>query len=126
MLTGSTFPNGILMLLLKDTSSPQEYDQAVFRLQNQYIKTFVGENGETIKFNMKPQAFFVDFDLDGVFVMQEQKAQVYNVNTDEVGNSKLCERIEEEVRISPVIVINKDKIAQITATDIMKAVGEYS
>lgn len=113
------------MLLLKDTSSPQEYDQAVFRLQNQYIKTFVGENGETLKFNMKPQAFFVDFDLDGVFVMQEQKAQVYNVNTDEVGNSQLCERIEEEVRISPVIVINKDKIAQIT-TDIMKAVGEYS
>ena len=126
MLTGSTVPEWDTMLFLKDTSSPQEYDQAVFRLQNQYIKTFIDENGETIKFNMKPQTLLVDFDPDRVFVMQEQKAQVYNVNTDEAGNSKLCERIEEELRISPVIVMNKDKIVQITATDILKAVSEYS
>ena len=126
MLTGSTVPEWDTMLFLKDTSSPQEYDQAVFRLQNQYIKTFVDENGETIKFNMKPQTLLVDFDPDRVFVMQEQKAQVYNVNTDEAGNSKLRERIEEELRISPVIVMNKDRIVQITATDILKAVSEYS
>ena len=126
MLTGSTVPEWDTMLFLKDTSSPQEYDQAVFRLQNQYIKTFADENGETIKFNMKPQTLLVDFDPDRVFVMQEQKAQVYNVNTDEAGNSKLRERIEEELRISPVIVMNKDKIVQITATEILKAVSEYS
>ncbi len=126
MLTGSTVPEWDTMLLLKDTSSPQEYDQAIFRLQNQYIKTFVDENGETIKFNMKPQTLLVDFDPDRVFVMQEQKAQIYNVNTDEAGNSKLRDRIEEELRISPVIVMNKDKIVQITATDILKAVSEYS
>ena len=126
MLTGSTVPEWDTMLFLKDTSSPQEYDQAIFRLQNQYIKTFVDENGETIKFNMKPQTLLVDFDPDRVFIMQEQKAQVYNVNTDEAGNSKLRERIEEELRISPVIVMNKDKIVQITATDILKAVSEYS
>lgn len=126
MLTGSTVPEWDTMLFLKDTSSPQEYDQAVFRLQNQYIKTFADEKGETIKFNMKPQTLLVDFDPDRVFVMQEQKAQVYNVNTDEAGNSKLRERIEEELRISPVIVMNKDKIVQITATDILKAVSEYS
>lgn len=126
MLTGSTVPEWDTMLFLKDTSSPQEYDQAVFRLQNQYIKAFVDENGETIKFNMKPQTLLVDFDPDRVFVMQEQKAQVYDVNTDEAGNSKLRERIEEELRISPVIVMNKDRIVQITATDILKAVSEYS
>lgn len=126
MLTGSTVPEWDTMLFLKDASSPQEYDQAVFRLQNQYIKTFADENGETIKFNMKPQTLLVDFDPDRVFVMQEQKAQVYNVNTDEAGNSKLRERIEEELRISPIIVMNKDKIVQITATDILQAVSEYS
>lgn len=126
MLTGSTVPEWDTMLFLKDTSSPQEYDQAIFRLQNQYIKTFVDENGETIKFNMKPQTLLIDFDPDRVFIMQEKKAQVYNVNTDEAGNSKLRERIEEELRISPIIVMNKDKIVQITATDILKAVSEYS
>ena len=79
-----------------------------------------------IKFNMKPQTLLVDFDPDRVFVMQELKAQVYNVCTDEAGNSKLRERFEEELRISPVIVMNKDRIVQITATDILKAVSEYS
>ena len=126
MLTGSTVPEWDTMLFLKDTSSPQEYDQAVFRLQNQYIKTFVDENGETIKFNMKPQTLLVDFDPDRVFVMQEQKAQVYNVNTDEAGNTKLEDRIREELRISPIIVMNKDKIHQVEARDIIKAISEYS
>lgn len=126
MLTGSTVPEWDTMLFLKDTSSPQEYDQAVFRLQNQYIREYVGDDGKTIKFNMKPQTLLVDFDPDRVFVMQGQKAQVYNVNTDETGNRKLRERIEEELNISPIIVMNKDKITRIEAADIMKAVSEYS
>lgn len=126
MLTGSTVPEWDTMLFLKDTSSPQEYDQAVFRLQNQYIREYVGDDGKTIKFNMKPQTLLVDFDPDRVFIMQGQKAQVYNVNTDETGNRKLRERIEEELSISPIIVMNKDKITRTEATDIMKAVSEYS
>ena len=126
MLTGSTVPEWDTMLFLKDTSSPQEYDQAVFRLQNQYIKTFVDENGETIKFNMKPQTLLVDFDPDRVFVMQEQKSQVYNVNTDEAGNTRLEDRIREELRISPIIVMNADRLKQVEPRDIIKAVSEYS
>ena len=69
MLTGSTVPEWDTMLYLKDTASPQEYDQAIFRLQNQYIKTFTNANGETIKLNMKPQTLLVDFDPDRVFMM---------------------------------------------------------
>ena len=41
MLTGSTVKEWDTMLFLKDVSSPQEYDQAIFRLQNQYIKEYV-------------------------------------------------------------------------------------
>ena len=126
MLTGSTVPEWDTMLFLKDTASPQDYDQAIFRLQNQYVKEYVGDDGKTIRFNMKPQTLLVDFDPDRVFIMQGQKAQVYNVNTDETGNDKLRKRIEEELHISPIIVMNKDRIAQIEATDIMKAVSEYS
>ena len=126
MLTGSTVPEWDTMLFLKDTSSPQEYDQAVFRLQNQYIREYVGDDGKTIRYNMKPQTLLVDFDPDRVFVMQEQKAQVYNVNTDEAGNTKLEDRIREELRISPIIVMNKDKIHQVEPRDIIKAVSEYS
>lgn len=126
MLTGSTVEQWDTMLFLKDTASPQDYDQAIFRLQNQYIKTYVNGDDKKIKYNMKPQTLLVDFDPNRVFLMQEQKAQIYNVNVDEAGNSKLSDRIKEELRISPVIVLNRDKMEQIQAADILKAVSEYS
>mgnify|MGYP006982965785 FL=1 len=74
MLTGSTVEQWDTMIFLKDTSSPQEYDQAVFRLQNQYVQSYVDEEGKVIKFNMKPQTLLVDFDPHRMFIMQEQKS----------------------------------------------------
>lgn len=126
MLTGSTVPEWDTMLYLKDTASPQEYDQAVFRLQNQYVKTFKDETtGKTIKFNMKPQTLLVDFDPNRMFVMQEKKSKIYNANVDTGGNSELEKRIKKELEISPIITINKDKIERVVATDILEAVSNY-
>ena len=62
MLTGTTVEYWDTMIYLKNTASPQEYDQAIFRLQNQYIKTYENEDGDVIKYNMKPQTLLVDFD----------------------------------------------------------------
>lgn len=126
MLTGSTVEQWDTMLFLKDTASPQEYDQAIFRLQNQFVKKFVDDNGHVIKYNMKPQTLLVDFLPDRMFRMQEQKSQIYNVNVDEAGNSRLEDRIREELRVSPIIVMNSDKMEQVQAADILHAVSEYS
>ena len=126
MLTGSTVKEWDTMLFLKDVSSPQEYDQAIFRLQNQYVKTYKEDCGDTIKYNMKPQTLLVDFDPDRMFFMQEQKSMIYNVNTDERGNDELEKRIGREIEISPIIVVNKGKIAEVTPTDIIDAVRNYS
>ncbi|MCM1295995.1 MAG: DEAD/DEAH box helicase family protein [Muribaculaceae bacterium] len=125
MLTGSTVEYWDTMLFLKDTASPQEYDQAIFRLQNPYIKTYVDDGGNTIKYNMKPQTLLVDFSPDRMFVMQEQKSMIYNVNVDEAGNSKLEERLKEELRISPIVVLNEDKIIEVNATDILQKISDY-
>lgn len=125
MLTGSTVPEWDTMLYLKDTSSPQEYDQAIFRLQNQYIKTYKDESGNTIKFNMKPQTLLVDFDPNRMFVMQEQKSLIYNVNVDIGGNRELESRIREDLEISPIITLNKDKMERVKAVDILTAVSDY-
>ena len=125
MLTGSTVEQWDTMLYFKDTSSPQEYDQSIFRLQNQYIRTLSSEKG-FIKENLKPQTLLVDFDPDRLFRMQEQKSLIYNVNTEENGNSKLRERIVEELRISPIIMMNHNKIKQVDATNILEAVSEYN
>ncbi len=126
MLTGSTVEQWDTMLYFKDTASAQEYDQATFRLQNQYIKTYQNENGQIIRYNMKPQTLLVDFDPNRLFVMQEQKAQIYNVNTDEAGNSKLQARLEEELHISPVVVMNKNKLEQVKAEQILEKISAYS
>lgn len=126
MLTGSTVEYWDTMIYLKNTVSPQEYDQAIFRLQNQYIKTYENENGDVIKYNMKPQTLLVDFDPARLFIMQEQKAQIYNVNIDESGNSKLEERLRRELEISPIITLNHNKMVKITPTDILQEISNYS
>lgn len=126
MLTGSTVPEWDTMLYLKDTASPQEYDQAIFRLQNQFIKIFKEPNGDVVKFNMKPQTLLVDFNPNRMFQIQEHKSQIYNVNTESNGNSKLEERIRKELEISPIVVLNNNKIVQIQPADILDAVRKYS
>ena len=125
MLTGSTVPEWDTMLFFKDTTSPQEYDQAIFRLQNQYIKTYTDKNGDTIKYNMKPQTLLVDFDPNRMFVMQESKSKIYNVNIESGGNSELEKRIRQELQISPIITVNKDKIVEVSATDILEVISNY-
>ena len=126
MLTGTTVPQWDTMLYLKGTASPQEYDQAIFRLQNQYITTFKDESGKTIKYNMKPQTLLVDFDPNRMFILQELKSQFYNVNTEVQGNAQLKKRIVKELEVSPIIVLNKNKLQQATPTNITDAVREYS
>lgn len=126
MLTGSTVPEWDTMLYLKDTASPQEYDQAIFRLQSQYIKVLKEPEGDTVKYNMKPQTLLVDFNPNRMFQMQEQKSQIYNVNVESNGNTKLEERIKRELQISPIVVINNNKMVEVEPTDILDAVRQYS
>ena len=126
MLTGSTVPEWDTMLYLKETASPQEYDQAVFRLQNPYTKIYQTETGEIAKRNMKPQTLLVDFDPDRMFFLQELRAHIYDINTDANGNRNLLERIEKELKVSPVIWLNKDKLQEVTPNDILNFIRQYS
>lgn len=126
MLTGSTVEYWDTLLYLKDTSSPQDYDQAIFRIQNPYVKTLKDANGDEIKYDMKPQTLLVDFDIDRLFQLQALKSQIFNSNTDANGNSELEKRMKHELEISPVIVVNKDRLNKITPNDIMEAISEYS
>ena len=126
MLTGSTVPEWDTMLFLKDTSSPQEYDQAVFRLQSSFVRDMADGNGRKIRFNMKPQTLLVDFDPARLFQLQANRAQAYNVNTEKNGNCELEKRVARELDVSPVILFNKDKIHRVEASDIMAEISRYS
>lgn len=126
MLTGSTVKEWDTMLYLKDSASPQEYDQAVFRLQNQYVRTLTSDNGESIKYNMKPQTLLVDFDPNRMFRLQEQRSQIYNANTEQRGNEELRCRIARELEYSPIVTIGSNGLQRVSPTDVMDAVRAYS
>ena len=126
MLTGSTVPQWDTMLYLKETESPQEYDQAIFRLQNPYVVTYTDGEGHIAKRNMKPQTLLVDFDPNRMFFLQELRAHIYDINTDANGNRHLLERIEKELKVSPVIWLNKDKLQEVTPNDILNFIRKYS
>lgn len=127
MLTGSTVEQWDTMLYLKDTASPQEYDQATFRLQSQHVRELAAPDGaQTIKENLKPQTLLVDFDPGRLFRMQELRSLMSNVNADEAGNAKLVDRLEEDLRISPVVTINSNRLAEVEPANILDAVREYN
>lgn len=126
MLTGSTVEQWDTILFFKDTASPQEYDQAIFRIQSPYVKKMIVEGEKEIKFDMKPQTLLVDFDIDRLFRLQALKAQISNTNIDKKGNAELEHRMSEELKISPVIVLNKDRLKKVEPADIMEAISEYS
>lgn len=133
MLTGCTVPQWDTMIFLKDTASPQDYDQAIFRLQSQYVVDYEGkelvdgvEVKKVIKKDMKPQTLLVDFNPQRMFYLQETKSRINNINTADGGNDESEERIKRDLEVSPIIHIAENKLVEVTPTDILKAVSEYS
>ena len=133
MLTGCTVPQWDTMIFLKDTASPQDYDQAIFRLQSQYIVEYEGKelvDGEevkkVIKKDMKPQTLLVDFNPQRMFYLQETKSRINNINTADGGNDESEARIKRDLEVSPIIHISENKLVEVEPSDILKAVSEYS
>lgn len=131
LLTGSTVPEWDTMIFLKETKSPQEYDQAIFRLQNPYVQTVSSQKDgagivRVVKRNLKPQTLLVDFNPERMFRMQELRGVVYNTNVGDNGLAMLRERIKKELEISPVIFCNKDKLKQAEAQDLINLLVAYS
>ncbi len=126
MLTGSTVPEWDTMLYLKDTSSPQEYDQATFRLQNQFVDKYSSEDGDFIKFDKKPQTLLIDFSPNRVFSMQESRSLFYNASTSQNGRDALVEHISKDLSYSPIITLNKDHLRRVEALDLLTAIDNYS
>lgn len=126
MLTGSTVPYWDTMIYLKDTTTPEEYDQAVFRLQSPYVTEYKADDGSIIKYDMKPQTLLVDFDPNRMFRLQAYKSEIYNVNIDERGGNEWVKRISKELKLSPIIRFNIDKIHEVNALNIVDVIRHYS
>ena len=127
MLTGSTVKEWDTMIFLRNTASPQDYDQAIFRLQNPYIKTIASkDSNKIIKYDMKPQTLLVDFDPVRMFTLQHKKSLIANINNYERGNENLMDKIARELEIAPIIYMNHSKLQKVEAKDIVDSIRNYN
>lgn len=126
MLTGSTVKEWDTMIFLRNTSSPQDYDQAIFRLQSQYVKTIKSEDGKIIRQDMKPQTILVDFDPVRMYTLQHKKSLIANINKSERGNEVLETKLKRELEIAPIIFMNHSKLGRVEAQDIVDTIRNYN
>ena len=126
MLTGSTVKEWDTMIFLRNTSSPQDYDQAIFRLQSQYVKTIKSEDGKIIRQDMKPQTILVDFDPVRMYTLQHKKSLIANINKSERGNEVLETKLKRELEIAPIIFMNHSKLGMVEAQDIVDTIRNYN
>lgn len=135
MLTGSTVKEWDTMIFLKDTSSPQEYDQAIYRLQSQYVKKIKWDTRSKkpdgkevyVERDMKPQTLLVDFDPSRLFRLQYSNAIIANAAVDgKKGNDAIKETLRRDVTISPIIYLNRGRIEQITENNIIDEIRKYN
>lgn len=126
MLTGSTVKEWDTMIFLRNTSSPQDYDQAIFRLQSQYVKTIKSEDGKIIRQDMKPQTILVDFDPVRMYTLQHKKSLIANINKAERGNEVLDAKLKRELEIAPIIFMNHSKLGRVEAQDIVDTIRNYN
>lgn len=126
MMTGCTVKEWDTMIFLRNTASPQDYDQATFRLQSQYIKTIESSDGKKIKCNMKPQTLLVDFDPARMYSLMHRKSLIVLINNSERGNEILERNLRRELEIAPIICMTHDKLRQMEAADIVDAIRNYN
>lgn len=130
MLTGSTVREWDTMIFLKGTSSPQEYDQAIYRLQSQYLQKIHTTTPKTneekyVVRDMKPQTLLVDFDPTRMFRMQRLRTLISNAINGKKGNAELAEQLDADLSISPIITIDNNNIQRVMPVDIINKLREY-
>ncbi|WP_338527872.1 Eco57I restriction-modification methylase domain-containing protein [Bacillus sp. MAG717A] len=128
MLTGSTVPEWDTMVFLRDTKSPQDYDQAIFRLQSPWIKEIKDTvTGEIVgKEDMKPQTLLIDFSPSRIFKIESERALVVNAAEGKSGNEQQEEQLKRNISVSPIIYLNMNKLVEATPTNIIAKIREYS
>ncbi|MDE7440129.1 MAG: Eco57I restriction-modification methylase domain-containing protein, partial [Clostridia bacterium] len=124
MLTGVTVKEWDTMIMLKNTQSPQEYDQAIFRIQNQFVQEYAAENGSKFKKDLKPQTILVDFDPVRMFNIQGLSTRV--VNKVKGNNQSLEKTVSDDLSFSPIIAYNAKKLVKVEPKNLIELILKYN
>ena len=140
-LTGVSVPLWDAMFYMKDTASPQEYDQAIFRLCTRNVgnATYTDENGveQKQKICRKANVYLIDFKVDRMYNMMVNSA-VSQCGADKSKKhniEEVKELINKSIEQVPTYVDSVydtngkhilNGIHEITADDLLKQYVKYN
>lgn len=140
-LTGVSVPLWDAMFYMKDTASPQEYDQAIFRLCTRNVgnATYTDENGveQKQKICRKANVYLIDFKVDRMYNMMVNSA-VSQCGADKSKKhniEEVKELINKSIEQTPTYVDSVydtngkhilNGIHEITADDLLKQYVKYN
>lgn len=101
-LTGVSIPLLDSMLFMKDSKSPQDYDQAILRLCTRHVV----ENKETgIKVNLKPNVYLIDFNICRMFDLMKRSAEdMIYAKSQNNKHISMDEMIKKELDAEPIYI----------------------
>ena len=138
-LTGVSMPLVDSMIYLKNASSPQEYDQNIFRLCTRNVKKVSkGNDKEGPEFvNMKDNVYLIDFNISNMFNMLANSAKMRalaDVKDDKNINimDRISEYMKEDLKAIPLYCEDgkskeiTGKMKVIDSNDLMEIYANYN
>lgn len=108
-LTGVSMPCIDSMIFLKNASSPQDYDQSIFRLCTRRVKTVKpnkdeadGGEKELKRINMKENVYLIDFNIDNMFNMLNNSARMKANVEGNPSIERIKELMEDDLKATPI------------------------
>lgn len=132
-LTGVSLPVVDSMIYLKDSHSPQEYDQNIFRLCTRYVKKVKdAKDGEPKYVNMKDNVYLIDFNIANMFTMLNNSARMKAAAEGNPTTERIKELMDQDLKTVPVFAEDAarneilGKMESITTSDLMKFYTGYN
>lgn len=132
-LTGVSLPVVDSMIYLKDSHSPQEYDQNIFRLCTRYVKKVKDAKGNEPKYvNMKDNVYLIDFNIANMFTMLNNSARMKAAAEGNPTTERIKELMDQDLKTVPVFAEDAarneilGKMESITTSDLMKFYTGYN
>jgi len=103
-LTGVSMPCIDSMIYLKNASSPQEYDQNIFRLCTRYVKDVKGADSESRskKVNMKDNVYLIDFNIANMFNMIANSAKMKAAADGDPRPETIKKYMKDDLETTPI------------------------
>ena len=133
-LTGVSMPLIDSMIYLKNASSPQEYDQNIFRLCTRHVKTVknTDEEFKSKKVNMKENVYLIDFNITNMFNMIANSAKMKAAAEGNPTTKRIKDLMKEDLGSTPIFCEDKGsneilgKMHKINSKDLMEIYTGYN